>query len=108
MSAPLFNFNVDALVDAIVERTAQRAAALVTAQLQDAPPPNTAPELLTTREAAVYLRCSHQKLEIDRVKGGGPVFRKLGRKVLYARTDLERYSAERTHRNTVYSHKETT
>lgn len=106
MTAPLFNF--DALVDELVERTAQRAAELVAAQLKDSPPPNNAPEVMTTREAAGYLRCSYQMLEIARVKGGGPVFRKLGRLVRYARTDLDRWSAERAHRNTVYTQKGTT
>lgn len=44
---------------------------------------------LTNEEAAAYLRLSPRTLEKQRVIGGGPRFRKFGRRVLYAIEDLE-------------------
>lgn len=44
---------------------------------------------LTNEEAAAYLRLSPRTLEKQRVVGGGPRFRKFGRRVLYAIEDLE-------------------
>lgn len=50
------------------------------------------PEFLTTREAAALLRLMPNTLEKMRVYGGGPVFRKHGRNVLYRRADLDAWS----------------
>jgi hypothetical protein len=48
----------------------------------------TAP-LLTTAQAALYLGLSPRTLELWRLRGGGPVFRKLGRRtVRYSAIDL--------------------
>lgn len=44
---------------------------------------------LTNEEAAAFLRLSPRTLEKQRVIGGGPRFRKFGRRVLYAIEDLE-------------------
>lgn len=44
---------------------------------------------LTNEEAAAFLRLSPRTLEKQRVLGGGPRFRKFGRRVLYAIEDLE-------------------
>lgn len=45
--------------------------------------------LLTTAQAAAYLGLSPRTLEEWRLRGGGPVFRKLGRRtVRYAHSDL--------------------
>ena len=44
--------------------------------------------LLDTAEAAEYLHVSPRTLEAWRVRGGGPLFRKLGRRVLYDPDDL--------------------
>lgn len=48
--------------------------------------------LLTTREAARYLRLSHRTLEGFRVRGGGPIFIKAGSgrrsRVLYHPADI--------------------
>ena len=51
---------------------------------------------LTNAEAAEYLRLSPRTLEKHRVLGGGPRFRKFGRRVLYALTDLETWADEHT------------
>src|SRR3546814_18979738 len=51
---------------------------------------------LTNAEAATWLKLSPRTLEKQRVLGGGPPFRKFGRRVLYAVADLEAWSAERT------------
>ena len=44
---------------------------------------------LTNSEAAAFLRLSPRTLEKQRVIGGGPRFRKFGRRVMYAVADLE-------------------
>lgn len=47
---------------------------------------------LTNDEAAAFLRLSPRTLEKQRVIGGGPRFRKFGRRVLYAVADLEAWA----------------
>jgi len=49
---------------------------------------NTAEELLTTRQAAAFLKVSPKTLERMRVEGAGPAFVKVGRSVRYRRSDL--------------------
>jgi hypothetical protein len=59
----------------------------------------TAPQparYLTNSEAAAFLRLSPRTLEKQRVIGGGPRFRKFGRRVLYALADLEAWADERS------------
>jgi len=51
---------------------------------------------LTNDEAAEFLRLSPRTLEKHRVLGSGPSFRKFGRRVLYAITDLETWADART------------
>ena len=51
---------------------------------------------LTNAEAAQYLRLSPRTLEKHRILGTGPRFRKFGRRVLYALTDLEAWADART------------
>ncbi len=51
---------------------------------------------LTNTEAAAFLRLSPRTLEKQRVIGGGPRFRKFGRRVLYALSDLEAWADERS------------
>jgi excisionase family DNA binding protein len=47
---------------------------------------------LTTREAASYLGVSPRTLEDWRFRGGGPVFRKIGRRIVrYQRADLDAF-----------------
>ena len=54
-------------------------------------------ELLTPPEAAAYLRCSKSYLDKLRVYGGGPKFLRLSkRKILYRKSDLDRWAAERS------------
>jgi hypothetical protein len=60
----------------------------------------TGPRYLTTDEAAVMLRLSPRTLEKRRVNGGGPRYRKFGRRVLYALDDLESWANERRFENT--------
>ena len=50
---------------------------------------------LTNDEAAEYLRLSPRTLEKQRVIGGGPKFRKFGRRVMYAVADLDAWAADR-------------
>jgi hypothetical protein len=50
---------------------------------------------LTNDEAATFLRLSPRTLEKHRVLGGGPRFRKFGRRVLYAIADLEAWADAR-------------
>ena len=51
---------------------------------------------LTNDEAADYLRLSPRTLEKQRVIGGGPRFRKFGRRVMYAISDLEAWADARS------------
>lgn len=50
---------------------------------------------LSNVEAARYLRLSLRTLEKLRVAGGGPKFLKLGRRVVYAVTDLHEWAGAR-------------
>ena len=51
---------------------------------------------LTNNEAAEFLRLSPRTLEKQRVIGGGPRFRKFGRRVMYAIVDLEAWADARS------------
>ncbi|MEO8546519.1 MAG: helix-turn-helix domain-containing protein [Burkholderiaceae bacterium] len=61
------------------------------------PQPTTAPQFLTTDEAAAVLRLSPRTLEKQRVLGGGPRFRKFGARVLYATEDLQAWADSRAY-----------
>jgi len=51
---------------------------------------------LTNDEAADFLRLSPRTLEKQRVIGGGPRFRKFGRRVMYSVADLETWADARS------------
>ncbi len=53
------------------------------------------PRFLTTDESAELLRLSPRTLEKLRVLGGGPRFRKLGARVVYAVDDLSTWADSR-------------
>ena len=53
------------------------------------------PRYLSNDEAADYLRLSPRTLEKQRVLGGGPKFRKFGRRVMYAVADLDAWAEDR-------------
>lgn len=53
-----------------------------------------------TDEAAAYLGLSVAALRNWRIRGGGPVYKKLGRIVRYTQDDLDAWLAERTRRHT--------
>ena len=57
---------------------------------------DTRPDLMTTREAAEYLRLKQQTLHNWRCLGSGPDFVKLGRCVRYRRSDLDQYLDRQT------------
>ena len=59
-----------------------------------------APVYLGTREAAEFLQLSRKTLDRYRVSGEGPVFHKFGRRVRYARSDLEAWAAARRRTST--------
>ena len=53
--------------------------------------------LLTPSEAATYLRASKSYLDKLRVYGGGPRFLRFGkRKILYRKSDLDLWAAQRS------------
>jgi hypothetical protein len=52
------------------------------------------PRFWRTPEAAVYLGLSPRTLEKHRTYGTGPVYRKLGGRVVYTIDDLERWSEQ--------------
>lgn len=60
-------------------------------------PAAPAARYLNNSEAAVFLRLSPRTLEKLRVLGGGPRFRKFGRRVLYAIADLEAWADEHSY-----------
>lgn len=55
---------------------------------------------LNNDEAAQFLRLSPRTLEKQRVIGGGPRFRKFGRRVMYALSDLEGWADARSFNGT--------
>jgi len=55
---------------------------------------------LSNDEAAEFLRLSPRTLEKQRVKGGGPRFRKFGKRVIYAIVDLEAWADARSFEGT--------
>jgi excisionase family DNA binding protein len=57
-------------------------------------------EILTTREAAKYVRLGKPTLERFRLTGQGPRFCKLGGAVRYRRDELEAWLKTRTIRST--------
>jgi excisionase family DNA binding protein len=46
---------------------------------------------LSVKEAAAYIPCAKSTLDKLRVAGGGPVFIKLGKRVLYDTRDLDQW-----------------
>ncbi len=58
---------------------------------------------LTQSETARILRLSERTLERKRGDGTGPRFRKFGRRVVYAMTDLEEWADARTFSSTAES-----
>ena len=52
--------------------------------------PESDPKLRTPK-AAAYIGCSPRTLEKFRQTGGGPVYLKVGRSVLYLKSDLDLY-----------------
>ena len=59
-----------------------------------------APRFLRTHDAAAFLGLSGRTLEKHRCTGTGPVFRKLGGRVVYAIEDLEAWAADRRRNST--------
>jgi molybdenum cofactor biosynthesis enzyme MoaA len=55
---------------------------------------------LTVREAAAYLRVSKSLLDKLRLTGGGPVFIRLQRRIVYDIRDLEAWAAQGRRANT--------
>ncbi|WGF90641.1 helix-turn-helix transcriptional regulator [Marinivivus vitaminiproducens] len=60
----------------------------------------SAPRFLRTQEAADYLGLSARTLEKHRTYGTGPVYRKLGCRVVYTIDELEAWAAIGTRRST--------
>jgi hypothetical protein len=71
--------------------------------MSDASAAPTLTRFLTNAEAAALLRLSPRTLEKHRVFGRGPRFHKFGRRVLYALTDLEAWTATRARMQTLGS-----
>lgn len=56
--------------------------------------------LLTSKETARILRLSPQTLCNWRTAGRGPRFRKIGRRVVYAETDVNEWLSDQSRNNT--------
>lgn len=66
-------------------------------------PPDTVahrPHFLKTPDAATHLGLSPRTLEKHRCYGTGPIFRRLGGRIVYAIDDLESWAAIGTRRST--------
>jgi hypothetical protein len=61
----------------------------------DKPATTPATVYLTCDEAGAHLKLSPRTLEKMRTIGGGPRFRKLGRRVMYSLQDLEAWADSR-------------
>lgn len=57
-------------------------------------------KIFMTREAAEYLGLSKATLEAWRVRGGGPVFLKMGKACRYRQEDLDAFIESRLRENT--------
>jgi predicted DNA-binding transcriptional regulator AlpA len=68
--------------------------------MADAPPPPTTQRLLSTPDAALLVGLSARTLEKHRCYGTGPLYRKLGGRVVYAVDDLMRWSEQGARRST--------
>jgi hypothetical protein len=53
----------------------------------------TQTDLLTARECADYRRCSLRTLDRERELGSGCPYVRIGRRILYRRSDVERFIA---------------
>lgn len=80
----------------VMRPTSLRPSAAPAATQQAVPPSR----YLTNDEAADYLRLSPRTLEKQRVIGGGPRFRKFGRRVMYAVSDLDAWADARSYEAT--------
>lgn len=58
------------------------------------------PTLIDTPQAAEYLCVKPNTLEIWRVQGAGPTYKKIGRLVRYSTTDLDAYLEAQSRRST--------
>jgi hypothetical protein len=56
--------------------------------------------IFTTQEAADFLRLAKNTLEVWRVRGCGPVFLKLGSRVVYEKAALEEFAASQRRKST--------
>ena len=56
-------------------------------------------DILTTCEAAEFLRISKTNLEHQRLLGSGPPYARMGRLIRYRRSTLEKWLAELEQRN---------
>jgi predicted DNA-binding transcriptional regulator AlpA len=55
---------------------------------------------LNQSESAMFLRISERTLERWRIEGQGPRFRRFGRRIVYAKTDLETWADDRCYQST--------
>ena len=58
------------------------------------------PIYFTQNEAALFLRLSERTLERWRVEGQGPRFRRFGRRIVYAKSDLDMWADHRCYQST--------
>jgi len=61
---------------------------------------NLHPKYMNVNTAAAYCCLSKSTLDKYRVTGNGPMFIKLGKKVVYELTDLDGWIAQNKHANT--------
>ena len=105
LSAALYNATLSIRkISDVIEIRAERVRAPVLPAPRPAPSihQNVAPEkmLLTGEETSEFLNVASQTLAQWRFKGGGPTFLRYGRRVMYRKSDLLAWLAEREYQNT--------
>jgi predicted DNA-binding transcriptional regulator AlpA len=60
--------------------------------------------VLNTKEAAQYIGLSKSSLDKLRIYGGGPLFIKVGARIVYDRTDIDSWLASKKIANTSQAH----
>jgi len=80
-------------VELLAARVAERLEEMLKAQAR--PIHEGHDVLLTTEQASEYLHLAVQTLAGLRVKGGGPVYQRVGRRIMYRRSAIEAWLKER-------------
>jgi Helix-turn-helix domain len=91
---------LDLLLDEFADLVAEKVAARLTPNVEPTKPELRPSETLTTVEASALLGVSSQWLKVQRMRGTGPAFYRLGSSIRYPREGLVDFRAKRLRRST--------